>query len=142
MLLSYSLLVFALTSSVTAQWWQSLLHNTDYRLTQANRYWYRVKSVKEDGSGATFSWLLNRKYEDVIQFHPAETTSGISTVSFLELRRVVQLPNEYCLHVPPHGNPYKELLSRQSLSSIHLRLGGFWGRSTELSVTVSNFRKA
>ena len=145
MLLSYMLFAFALTSSITA-WRLNLLGHMDQRLTEGNRYWHRLKVVPVDKNGVQkkgdiFSWSRDLKYDDVIQFHPAEATPGASTPSFFELQRVVQLPDKYCLHVP-HGNPYKELQSRQSLSSIHLGLEGFWGRLKILSDTVSNFRKA
>jgi hypothetical protein len=153
MLFSYSLLVFALTSFVTATLSPVLLHNKDPRLTdEAKKYfWFQVRE-----SGATFSWPRNRKYDDFIQFitDPIEDggdpesptlTHWVSAVSVLELKRTVVYPNRdaylYCLH-GPHGDPYNIIRSRGSLNDISLGLTGFWRRSKMLPATVSDFRKA
>ena len=163
MLFSYSLLVFALTSSVTAHTdgdGQALLHNKDPRLTHKGEVWYRLMRKTD-----VPKWPLYAKFDDVIQFDTAPIDSlpagshGVSTeghhdgdiaeeaphwvsaVSFLRLRRVLEDSDAYHLDYKDHV--YYRSINHGSLSDKpeKLRLRGVWGRSKQLSVQVSNFQK-
>ena len=148
MLLSYLLLFFALTSSVTAQW-DRLLHHRDSHLTEGNRYWYHMGRGKDKAKYP--SWLLDHIFDDFIQFGTdadgVSTERRVSAISLFRLQRILQDPNKYCLHVSRmynartfHG-PWKGN-NGMGLKRNGFQMTGYWGRSTKLPVTVSDFWQA
>ena len=149
MLLSYLLLVFALTSYVTAQSWRDLLHHRDSYLTKGNHYWYHMGQGEDKAKHP--SWLRDQVFDNFIQF--GTDTDGVSTerrvsaISLFRLQRVLQDPNKYCLHVSCmynartfHG-PWKGN-NAMGLKRNGFQMTGYWGRSTKLPVTVSDFWQA
>ena len=142
------------------QQWEKLLDNNDPRLThdeEGNHYWYRLMNIK---------WLPDEKFDDVIRFNtapidgpdPGARSHGVSTashgvvdvtaegathrvsaVSFFRLRRVFE---DGAYHLVSVGSAYRLRSSERSLEGMSLELAGFWGRSAEISVPVSDFRNA
>ena len=170
MLLSYLLLVFALTSYVTA-WGVNLLGNQDPRLIQDGYYFYRVMSP--DKLAKNPSWQWDKIFDDVIQFASVEThgdsakipppagvsakipdvpANGVSAIIHFRLQRKLLLPSEekYRLYVPntydkrlftgPWSNMGRDTILEQNRNGFLLT--GFWGGSRKLPVAVSNFRQA
>ena len=152
MLLSYLLLFFALTSSVTAQRWQHLLGNTDDRLTQDGYYFFRLMpGSRERGD----SWPADNLFDDFMQFGSVNTfgvdaqmegvsANAISAIRYFRLQRKLQHENEYCLQVsdtydgPIFKGPWNQMGREKDDEFL---LTGYWGRSTKLpdTVTVSDF---
>lgn len=142
MLISYVLLIFALTSSVVAprpglqlDSWKLLRGNTDQRLlkkTGPNNCvyrWYRLKRVNKPKDVP--SWPQDKNLDQVMQFTP--TNDGID-VAYLHLRRD---PDLRLLQRPTN---YFSLTKGPALERKIIRLVGFWGRASKLNVS-DNFWK-
>ncbi|KAF8699737.1 hypothetical protein AX14_000910 [Amanita brunnescens Koide BX004] len=143
MLISYALLIFALTSSVVAPppppppppqqasssepgWWQILQNNADPRLLEVKGpddviyRWHRLKTVvhREDYP----AWPEDEGLDDVMEFIPAD--NRIESVSYLKLRRVTQ-DQHYHLQ---RDKGYDKLRTSH-LNDPDIPLVGHWGRA-------------
>ena len=152
MLISYALLIFALTASVAALspspesaqpqqafaskpvLWETLEGNTDQRLVKdkdptdpQNRRvyrWYRLKIVNTLEDYPT--WPEDDKLDDVMRFPP--TKHGIKIVSYLRLNRDRN-------HDRQSGTIYIARRKGAFLDHAIIPLVGYWGRASELNVS-------
>lgn len=132
MLISYALLIFALTSSVVAFEWQILQGNPDKRLPEAKEggrvyRWYRLKELK-NGHEIYPAWPEDRKLDHVIKF---VGTNGIESVSYYKLRRNVE--NHDLLRNEKTSYGLRRKGAR--LDDERIPLEGFWGRARGLDVS-------
>ena len=138
MLVTYALLIFALTSSVVAlpphqpfgTAWQTLQGHTDIRLFDVPYpeepsliyRWYRLKI------GDVPTWPEDAVLEQVMQF--AATDHRVSRVTYLKLKRAVENDgHEFHLQ-----GGYEEI-SSGDVNDPKIPLEGYWGRADKLDVS-------
>ena len=149
MLISYALLIFALTFPVVApppqqasglklmSGWAALDGNRDSRLVNVKGpndvvyRWYRLKTPEEisnsEKSGDRSPWPRNRQFDDAMELIPVK--GRIRRVSYLKLQRVVRGHRYHLLRDHP------QMVTTGIVYNQRIPLVGFWGRAAGFNVS-------
>ncbi|KAF8687519.1 hypothetical protein AX14_003691 [Amanita brunnescens Koide BX004] len=150
MLISYALLIFALTFPVVApppqqasglklmSGWAALDGNRDSRLVNVKGpndvvyRWYRLKTPEEisnsEKSGDRSPWPRNRQFDDAMELIPVK--GRIRRVSYLKLQRVVRGHRYHLLRDHP------QMVTTGIVYNQRIPLVGFWGRAAGFNPEV------